>query len=117
MLPKRDMGATTFSSRSLLSTENYMLRKSTASYSDYIDPNIVTLNNYLKGRHKGDGDDVEFEAAPDKHYIVSGSNNFYLPASSNSDNSRLSIIMPEGQDSLVEMVCDVVEAHNITRAK
>ena len=49
-----------------------MLRKSTASYSDYIDPNIVTLNNYLKGRHKGDGDDVEFVAAPDKHYIVSG---------------------------------------------
>ena len=60
---------TGFSSRTLLSTE-FNLRKTTASYSAYVDPNIDTLNNYLKGRHKTE--DLEFETKPDKHYIVSG---------------------------------------------
>ena len=68
-LPKYDTQS--FNSRTLLSNEWYSLRKNTASYSDYIDPNIDTLNNYLRGRHKS-YKDVEFRAAPDKNYIVSG---------------------------------------------
>ncbi|KAL5250103.1 hypothetical protein ACHWQZ_G015986 [Mnemiopsis leidyi] len=106
-----------FNSRSLLSTDHYSLRKNTASYSDYIDPSIDTLNNYLKGRHKTEG--VEFNADPDKQYIVSGYNNYYVPATIQSDSSRVSVILTDHKDStsLVEMVCDVVEANNITRTQ
>jgi len=104
-----------FNSRTLLSTDQYSLRKDTASYSNYVDPSIDTLNNYLKGRHKTV--EVGFNAAPDKQYIVSGYNNFYVPATVESDSSRVSVILPLHRDSssLVEMVCDVVEANNITR--